>query len=386
MAEPIETPMSVVFPCLKITQPVGDFFVGVMRYDALRDISYFDVRRVLQEQRDIERYLGIQRPLNDARVRELQKYVSFYDATFPTSIILAVDADAAAYSEERHEMTLSNVIRETREDSILFRQIARVIDGQHRIAGLADYSGPEFDLSVTLLVGFDLAQQAQIFATVNLEQTKVNKSLAYDLFALSERRSPQKTCHNVVVALDQDESGPFYHRIKRLGTATAGRIGETLTQATFVEALLKLMSRDPRQDRDDFLRDRSISPASEEELKLLPLRNLFLTGGDLAIAKIIWNYFEAVRHRWAVAWNASATGYILNRTNGFRALMRVFRPVYLSLAKPGEVVAHDRYEQVFQRVSLTDTDFHISNFPPGSSGEAALVDRLRAELQLVDRI
>src|SRR5205807_10137180 len=136
-------------------------------------------------------------------------------------------------------------------------------------------------LAVTLLVGFDIAQQAQIFATVNLEQTKVNRSLAYDLFELSERRSPQKTCHNVVVILDQDRAGPFYHRIKRLGSATAGRIGETLTQATFVEALLRLISRDPNEDRDTLLRGRSIPLALPDQLKTLPLRNLFLKGDDV---------------------------------------------------------------------------------------------------------
>jgi len=243
--------------------------------------------------------------LNPARVRELDKYVRFYDATFPTAIIIAVDADAASFSETRREMTLCNVIRDTRENSILFKQIARVLDGQHRIDGLSEYNGPDFDLNVTVFVGIDIAQQAQIFATVNLEQTKVNKSLAYDLFELSASRSPQKTCHNVVVALDQDPSSPFHHMIKRLGTATEGRIGETLTQATFVEALLKLISFDPRQDRDVLLRGRSIPAANQAQLRDLPLRNLFIQDGDLLIAKVIWNYFEAVRRRWPLAWKSS---------------------------------------------------------------------------------
>ncbi len=320
--------------------------------------------------------------MNDARVRDLQKYVTFYDATFPTSIIIAVDADAVSFSDERREMTLSNVIRGTREESILFRQIARVLDGQHRIAGLSEYNGPEFDLNVTIFVGIDIAQQAQIFSTVNLEQTKVNKSLAYDLFELASSRSPQKTCHNVVVALDQDATSPFYRRIKRLGAATTGRIGETLTQATFVEALLKLISTDPRQDRDILLRHRQIPLATTQELTVLPLRNLFIKGEDLSIAKIMWNYFEAVRTRWPTAWSSSSRGYILNRTNGFRALMRVFRPIYLTLGHPGDIVDHTKYEALFQLMAITDEDFHISNFLPGSSGEAALVQRFTSELDL----
>jgi hypothetical protein len=183
-----------------------------------------------------------------------------------------------------------------------------------------------------------------------------------------------------VVALDQDATGPFYHRIKRLGTATTSRIGETLTQATFVEALLKLISRNANQDRDDLLRERTIHRANEQELTILPLRNLFIDGQDVLIAKIIWNYFEAVRRRWPIAWDMSGAGYILNRTNGFRALMRLFKPLYLSLTNPGGIVDHSRYEQFFFGVALTDQDFHISNFPPGSSGEAALVERFRQEL------
>ena len=106
-------------------------------------------------------------------------------------------------------------------------------------------------------MGTDIAEQAQIFSTVNLEQTKVNRSLAYDLFALAKSRSPQKTCHNVVVALDQDKTSPFYQRIKRLGANTEGRYGETITQATFVEALQKYISADPKGDRDVLLRGKS---------------------------------------------------------------------------------------------------------------------------------
>ena len=68
-----------------------------------------------------------------------------------------------------------------------------MIDGQHRIAGLYKYEGEVgFDINVTIFVGTDIADQAQIFSTVNLEQTKVNRSLAYDLFALAHSRSPKK--------------------------------------------------------------------------------------------------------------------------------------------------------------------------------------------------
>src|SRR5690606_13459203 len=99
--------------------------------------------------------------------------------------------------------------------------------------------GEPFQINVSIFVGIDLPEQAKIFATVNLAQTKVNKSLVYDLEALARKRNPYKTCHHVAVALDSNEDSPLYQRIKRLGVATPGRAYEPLTQASFVEALVK---------------------------------------------------------------------------------------------------------------------------------------------------
>ncbi len=379
-----EHPKTVSFPCFKLSQPIGDFFVGVMSYKILTQIADFDVRRVIQKERDVERYLGIQRPLNDARVTDLQKYVRFYDATFPTSIILAIDPDCVDYNDKKKEMTLNNIVESQDDKEVLFKHIARVIDGQHRIAGLFGYTGDEFDLNVTIFVGFDIAQQAQIFSTVNLEQTKVNKSLAYDLFALAKSRSPQKTCHNVVVALDQDKTSPFFRKIKRLGVATEGRFSEMLTQATFVESLIRYISADPKSDRDKLLRGSKLPPASADELMKLPLRNLFIQEKDLDIAKIVWNYFDAVRLTWPTAWEFGGQGLILNKTNGFRALMRVFKPMYLNLANPGDVVSSKDFKKIFSRTKTKDEYFEISNFPPGSSGESLLRTHLLSDLHLED--
>jgi hypothetical protein len=96
----------------------------------------------------------------------------------------------------------------------------------------------------------------------------------------------------------------------------------------------------------------------------------------------MWNYFEAIRTRWPTPWSSSGRGYILNQTNGFRALMRVFRPIYLILGRPDDIVDHTKYEVLFQGMAITDEDFHISNYPPGSSGEASLVQRFITGLDL----
>jgi DGQHR domain-containing protein len=263
-----EDPVSFALPVLTAYQPIGEFFVGVLDWKRLCEITHFDVRRILHE-REFETYLGIQRPLNEERVKEIEQYVETVDACFPTAVILSVSGSCAKYDQAGKILTLSNYIDEEEpERSIFYRQIAKVIDGQHRIEGLKNFKGSRFDVNVSIFIDIDVAEEAYIFSTVNLAQTKVNRSLAYDLFDLARSRSPQKLCHNIAVALDQDTKSPFYHKIKRLGVATEGRFNETLTQATFVESLIAYMSSNPTLDRDLYMRGKEPSKATAQESRV----------------------------------------------------------------------------------------------------------------------
>ena len=139
---------------------------------------------------------------------------------------------------------------------------------------------------------------------MNLAQTKVNRSLVYDLLDYEKRRSPQKSAHHVAVALDQVSSSPFFRRIKRLGRATQGREGEKepLTQAAVVEMLLTLITDDPMADRDSFLR-RLVPRRTQEDIVRWPFRGLFLAEKEKEITRIMLNYFGAVRSRWPESWD-----------------------------------------------------------------------------------
>ena len=375
--------IEVEFPCLRARQPIGDIFIATIPHKKLASITYFDVRRVLQDNRDFERYLGIQRPLDDKRVRQIETYVNLIDASFPSSIIISIDEDYVTFNEEAGTMTVRNFRFGEDEPSTAIRRVARVLDGQHRIAGLEGFSGADFDLSTTIFIGADIADQAHIFATVNIEQTKVNKSLVYDLYELARSRSPQKTCHNIVVALDRDPASPLYKRVKRLGLATENRIFEPVTQATLVDGLIGYISADPRKDRDALLRGRSLERASGDDLYKRPLRNIFVAGDDIKIIQIVYNYFVSVRSRWPVAWDDRSRGFMLNRTNGVRALLRFFRYAYAKVATPGDLVSAEKFlDDVFSSITLADKDFTTENFLPGTSGEARLFRVLRGHESL----
>lgn len=375
-----EDPKSISIPVLPIKQPIGDFFIGRIPWRDLCEITEFDVRRMLKEKRDFETYLGVQREVKRKRVEELAVYVNTLDACFPTAVILSVHGVCATYNPENGRMTLANYMDpEEPERNVIYHAIAKVLDGQHRIEGLKQYEGgpDSFDVNVCIFVDIDVAEEGYIFSTVNLAQTKVNKSLVYDLFDLANSPSPQKLCHNVAVALDQTENSPFYKKIKRLGVATEGRFNETLTQATVVESLMPYLSQNPMKDRDIYLHGNTPPRAGAEESQILIFRNMMIDKRDLEIVDIIWNYFDATRLRWPTAWSATGRGQILNKTNGFKALMRFLKSAYLHLVGPGEVPKQEQFKKIFDKIQLSDDEFNSDNFKPGTSGEVALYRTLK---------
>lgn len=388
---------------LKVRQPIGEFFISSIKGEDLVDISYADVRRLVEDQRDLERYLGIQRPVSKKRVADIKKYIQGSDATFPTSVILAVDEKCAEYNEDLGVLTLKpyypDVASRDNEEVIEFSRIAKVIDGQHRIAAFMDENNQwcfdlnesDFDVNVSIFIGADVSEQANIFATVNLAQTKVNKSLVYDLTELAKTSSPYKTSHNVAVVLDKEARSPFYHRIKRLGTATIGRVHEPLTQQSFVEALVKFISLEPDQDRRILLDGKKLSPVGLNELQKCPFRNLFIEGKELDIAEIIFNYFCAIRDKWPSSWNAiDKTGNLLPRSNAFKAFMKYLKDnVYIDLVgvnNIGSIPSSSEFSKYFQHINLTDVDFTTRNFAPGSGGQSTFYKMLVGEVSLQDML
>jgi DGQHR domain-containing protein len=206
--------------------------------------------------------------------------------------------------------------------------------------------------------------------------------LAYDLFELAKARSPQKTSHNIAVALDRHKDSPLFQRIKRLGGATPGRVGEVLTQATVVEAVLPLISTDPVLDRDSLKRGRALGRPTEEQLRRAPLRPFFVDGRDIELLDVLWNYFVAVHDKWPQAWSNIGPGSVLPKTNGFRALMRAFKPLYVALSGEMSIPAVADYARYLEKVDLPDEQITIENFKPGTSGESALVDKLLTDMRL----
>ncbi|WP_278447137.1 DGQHR domain-containing protein [Stutzerimonas kunmingensis] len=364
---------SVDIKCIKIKQPIGEFYIGCINSKSLKEITFSDVRR-MEGERGFESYLGIQRPLSPSRVKEISQYTKTVDACFPTAVLLSVKAKCAEFNEENGVLTLSPYKSDDDETpSIPITHLANVIDGQHRIAGLHDYDGEDFEINVSIFVDIDVSTEAYIFSTVNLAQTKVNKSLVYDLYELATTRSPQKLCHEIAVALDKDEESPFFNRIKRLGSAQSHNLPGSITQAAFVQALMKFISDNPMRDRDTYLRGK-IPALNDGDLNKLIFRKFLIKEKDYDLTDILWDYFEAVRARWPAAWASKDKGIILSKTNGFMAFMRFLRDAYCCINKEKPEISD--FKEIFDRMGFDDYYFNTDNFKPGTSGESALYKEL----------
>ncbi|WP_445749171.1 DGQHR domain-containing protein [Polaribacter sp.] len=360
--------------CLEAKQPIGLMYIGVIDSEDLEKITYADVRRLREgtENREVEDYIGIQRKLDSGREKIIGKYVNLVDATFPNSIIISISSKHAEYIKNE------GVLRIEYKDDI-----AKVLDGQHRIAGFQNYEGKRgtFELIVTIYVDMELEDQAIVFATINKEQKNVSNSLVTDLFAFAESRSPQKTGHNIARALNKKEGSPFFDKIKILGTAESSN--ETITQSTFVESLLKYITRDKQADRDFYRRNKKdknikLPLVDEKQSKTLFLRNIFINDdSDIQIAQIVWNYFYAVQQKWPNAWNIPANNNILNKSTGFVALMRFFKDAYLSFNKIGQIITKEEFITCFENIELTDADFNRERYVPGGIGQSKLYNDLK---------
>ncbi len=366
---------NITIKALKVSQPIGEFYFGKIKAKDLVNITYSDVRRMADsESRQLDDYIGIQRPLIESRVRQINSYISGVDSSFPNSIIIAMNSDNVRWNESNGDFIIS-----PNEDGDLSK-LAKILDGQHRIAGFDDSNTTfindigdvsDFELLITIFVDADISTQANVFSTVNLAQTKVNKSLVYDLESLAYSRSPEKTCHDIAVLLNKEKDGPFEKRIKRLGVATPNISNETLTQAAFVENLMKLITFDAKSDRNYFLakqkggkiaKEYSLEKTDDKSLIKYPLRQSFLSDKDFIIATNVSNFFNSVRSLWPNAWDKSNKQSSLNKTIGLIALFRILRDILSYMNERYEidstrVLSADDYYQILDGGDLDESKF-----------------------------
>lgn len=333
-------------PIIKIDQPIGTFYISALNAEIVCRITTVDRREY-----DINNMTnkGIQRAISVKRVNDIAKYTNDPDATFPTPIIISV------YDIPTN--TLGNNFFEFNEYSL----VGEIIDGQHRIEGLKKSQNiSEFNLPVILMFNLLDEEKAYVFSIINSKQTQVTKSLIYDLFSLSENRSPQKTCHELARLFNSNEDSPFYRRLKMLGSKELPNA--SLSQGSFIKYLMPLISKKPDEDYVN----------CKLKIKLLdddstPLRYYFINNEDQIIYKIISNAFKALRDTFPEEWS-NPDQYILSKTTGYGAVIGALKQL-IKEGRYNKNLTYDFFMIVFMnfkqylnknRIQLT-SEFYKSN-------------------------
>lgn len=357
---------------IEIEQPIGKFYIASIKAEDLIYISKNDIRRIENEESNkLEAYFGIQRTPSPKRVKEIAEYVKYKDASFPTNIVIAIDSSLE--SDEERNIKI--------EDGILFikksEKIAQIIDGQHRLLGLkkaidddgmfADIS-LNFQLAVTIFIDMDIENQSMIFSTINKAQTKVNKSLVFDLYDLAKTRSPYRTAHNVVRVLNENDKSPFKDKIKMLGTANSSE--ETIAQATFVECITQYISKDPMKDRNLLMINAKIQDLDSNRYFF---RDFFKNNNDIEIAVILVNYFNAIKDVFIGDWEKDS---IIVKSTGVIAFMKLLKDIVLNKTL-AELKTKDNFKEIIKRADSLNGNFTNENYHSGGVGQAKLYDDLK---------
>ncbi|AXS40167.1 DNA phosphorothioation-associated DGQHR protein 1 [Breoghania sp. L-A4] len=345
---------------LRVDQRLGTFFVVALPAELLLQVAASDRMRATMKQ-DGSGYTleGTQRLIQDKRLNEIASYINRVDSAFPNSIIVAANYDIdtgfdqgeleyMSSDEEGVPLVRSDVwsITESKDGCHKLtipssKKLAAIIDGQHRLFSFARAEADAMD-SMTLLcsVFLDLpkALQAQVFATINSTQKRVDRSLTYELFGYNvsdeaeEYWTPDKLAVFFTRKLGTDSDSPLQGRImvapkrdvalEKLAAEANWRV----STAVIVDGILRLFSSNPKRDANLMRKDearprRGLKDGPNDRS---PLREVFIEGNDALIYKMVLNYLKASED---VFWkNASEESFIF-RTIGVQAIFDILRKV-----------------------------------------------------------
>lgn len=314
---------------LRVRQPLGTFYVISIPAEKLLNLCYSDKAEVSEDRFNIT---GTQRIEDEKRQREISDFIGTEEAAFPNTIILGANYDEEGnYIESEASWRVEDDGHGSFKLKIPSRiKMASIIDGQHRLRSFR-YADPDrrenFELLCSVYLDLPIPYHAYLFSTINFNQKKVDKSLAYNLFGFDIEATDPRAWVPETLAVSiarrlNIENGPLQGAIS-LGVVGGGAESQKLnvSMATVVDGLLKLYSKKPKSDRSKMM---SI-PKDKRERKALdedgsPLRFLYRDGFDEVIYEVVRNFFEAVNSTF---WETAEQGSYIKKTVGIQALFDV---------------------------------------------------------------
>jgi DNA phosphorothioation-associated DGQHR protein 1 len=383
---------------VRVVQPLGEFFAFALNAETLNRVTY---SLPAEAQAQLEReegtgvgggYLifGAQRQEDIRRLSEIANFIQTADAAFPNAIILAANYDAEGQliedPDKRWRVREANGVWYVDIPDIE-HPTASIIDGQHRLHAFrllpGDSQRRHMEMLCVVFLDLPTPYHAYVFATINFNQKKVDRSLAYELFGFDvEERPPQFWAPETLAVyiarlLNTDTKSPLYRCIApaadahSLFDADLPPAVESLriSMATVVDGILRLISKKPKDDRYLIRRpDKAeLGRRALADIAELPLRALYINGNDKAIYEVISNFFRAVEQ---TIWSGVPESSYLKKTIGVQALFDVLRELVKKGPVSGETFAIEKLQTKLSAAINLDPDG--SKYESGGVGRIAI--------------
>lgn len=260
-------------------RPDPFFYIFSISAKKLRKLSGKAKKRTTESRVKGSDEINIQRALDGDRSKEIKKFIEYgypwsglsdskiksgeyHDLKkpgwLPTSVIINVlKPDDIRYDKRVNaneivtidgtspffHLTLPD---EFEQDEWTFTELApvEIIDGQHRLAAFD--TDKDFEIPVVAFHGLDISWQAYLFYVINIKPTRINASLAYDLYPLLRNEDwlnkiegpivyRETRAQEIVDILYRHEASPWFHNINMLGDKG---FSNQVTQAAWIRSLL----------------------------------------------------------------------------------------------------------------------------------------------------
>jgi DGQHR domain-containing protein len=332
----------IEFNYFLIEQPIGTLYLGALNAKDIYAIAESKTRTAYNQR-------GIQRHLDLFRIKKISEYAESPDAIFPTAIVLS---GASKYIEFSKDGLFLIDDERINNDNNFFS----IIDGQHRLEGINEAGRLEdFTLPVVITLDTTLEQDAEIFVTINGNQRPVSKSLIYDLFGLSSKRTVERTCHTIIKSLNKDQDSKIRHKVKMLGYRDENSKSATVSQATMVDSLMRLITNNSARDNKSLNND---YPLAQLDVDKYIFRDYFIREQDEVIYKILKNYFNAWTDVRGIV--SEDTGYdlpFMEKSIGYMASFYLLRAVYLK-----GIIDEKATEEYYRKTIFKIVEFYVAKF------------------------
>jgi DGQHR domain-containing protein len=302
-------------PCIRLHQaanrPVYSFVVKGT--DILRFASVSRIRR--DDRGDL---LGYQRPEILDHIQDITAYLEKKDAILPNSIVVAFNEPVQFRTlEGNHGRDDVGVLRVPISDG---QKAGWIVDGQQRVAALRSANRHDFEVSVIAFESRSVEDERTQFVLVNSTRP-LPKSLVYELLPSIAKSVPPKLrkrqrAYCLLERLNLDPASPFHSRIR---TTTSRNIPTANITDTSVLRMIEnsfangVLSRYPE--------------------------------GDVKPAKMLTNFWGAVRSYYDEAWDLSPRKSRLTHGVGIISMGFIMDAMAHRLSETWKIPPKDAFEK-----------------------------------------